>query len=181
MSEISAEGARGTRLALLIGGAAAVVFGLAILVWPTKAAVVVTGFIAAYAIIAGIVYVAVGVLSKALGVGGRIGHVLLGVLYVVAGAFAFAELQASAAFLAVFLTILVGVMWIVEGFVALFLVGASSSKALTIAFAVLSILAGFALLSSPLWGAALLWWFIAISLIVLGILNIARAFVGRKG
>ena len=40
---------------------------------------------------------------------------------------------------------------------------------------------GFTLISSPLWGAVFLWWFLAIALIVLGVLNVLRAITGRKG
>lgn len=173
---------KGARLALLIGGVAAIGFGVAVLVWPTKAAVALTGVIAVYAIIAGVVYAALGLFSKGLGAGGRIGHVLLGVLYVVAGAYAFGSLQQTAAFLALFLTIMVGVMWVIEGFTALFTIGrAGGSKVLTIVFAIVSVLAGFTLLSSPLWGAVFLWWFLGIALIVLGALNALRGITGKKG
>jgi len=99
----------------------------------------------------------------------------------VAGVYAFTSLQRSAAFLAVFITIMVGVMWIAEGLTALFTLSQSGSKVLTIVFAVLSVIAGFTLLSSPLWGVVFLWWFLGISLVVLGILNVLRALVGRKG
>lgn len=171
---------KGARLALLIGGLAAVGFGIAVLAWPTKAAVALTGVIAVYAIISGIVYAALGIFSKALGAGGRIGHVLLGLLYVIAGVYAFSSLQQSAAFLALFLTIMVGVMWVIEGFTALFTLGQSGSKIATIIFAILSVIAGFSLLSSPLWGAVFLWWFLGIALIVLGALNVIRAITGKK-
>ncbi|WP_025155385.1 DUF308 domain-containing protein [Leifsonia aquatica] len=172
--------AKGARIALVVGGVVAVLFGIVILAWPTKAAVAVTAIIAVYAVIAGLIYALIGVFSKSLGAGGRIGHILLGVLYVVAGSFAFAELQASAAFLAIFLTVLVGFLWIIEGFVSLFSLGDSGSKVITIVFAIVSILAGFTLVSSPLWGAVFLWWFLAISLIVLGTLNTIRALFGHK-
>lgn len=180
MTSPTQQTAKGARLALLIGGLAAVGFGIAVLAWPTKAAVALTGVIAVYAIIAGIVYALIGILSKELGAGGRIGHVLLGVLYVAAGIFAFSSLQQSAAFLALFITIMIGVMWMIEGFTALFSLSGSDSKALTIVFAVLSVIAGFTLLSSPLWGAVFLWWFLGISLIVLGALNVIRAITGKK-
>lgn len=176
----TATPAKGARLALLIGGLAAVGFGIAVLAWPTKAAVALTGVIAVYAIISGIVYAALGIFSKALGAGGRFGHVLLGLLYVIAGVYAFSSLQQSAAFLALFLTIMVGVMWVIEGFTALFTLGQSGSKIATIIFAILSVIAGFTLLSSPLWGAVFLWWFLAIALIVLGALNVIRAITGKK-
>lgn len=172
--------ATGARLALFIGGLAAIGFGIAVLAWPTKAAVALTGVIAVYALVAGIAYAALGLFAREIGAGGRIGHVLLGVLYVVAGVYAFSSLQQSAAFLALFLTIMVGVMWVVEGFTALFTLGQAGSKMATIVFAVLSVIAGFTLLSSPLWGAVFLWWFLGISLIVLGALNAIRAITGKK-
>lgn len=172
--------AKGARLALFIGGLVAIGFGIAVLVWPTKAAVGLTGLIAVYAVIAGIVYALLGFFARNIGAGGRIGHVLLGLLYIAAGIFAFGSLQRSAAFLAMFITIMVGVMWIVEGFTALFSLGGADSKALTIAFAILSVIAGFTLLSSPLWGAVFLWWFLGISLIVLGALNALRAITRKK-
>ena len=110
MPETTIAPARGARLALLVGGVVAALFGIAILVWPTKAAVAVTALIAVYAVIGGIVYVFMGLTSRTLGAGGRIGHVLLGLLYVVAGVFAFTELQRSAAFLALFYPI----AWLVQ-------------------------------------------------------------------
>ena len=71
-------------------------------------------------------------------------------------------------------------MWIIEGFTSLFALEGSSSKALTIVFALISILAGFSLLSNALWGAVFLWWLLGISLLVLGLLNVFRAIIARK-
>ncbi|WP_182353061.1 HdeD family acid-resistance protein [Flaviflexus huanghaiensis] len=165
---------KGARRALLLAGLAGIGFGAAILLWPTKTAVALTGVIALYAVLAGIVYVGIGVIGKELGTGGRIAHILLGALYVVAGAYAFSSLKESAAFLALFLTIMVGFMWIIEGFAALFTLGQSGSKAVGAIFAIISVVAGLTLLSNAIWGAVFLWWFVAISLIVLGILNVVR-------
>ncbi|WP_241228398.1 HdeD family acid-resistance protein [Corynebacterium hylobatis] len=174
------ESVKGARLALLISGMAAVGFGVAVLVWPTKTAVALTAVIGAYALIAGVAYVVLGIPAKDLGAGGRIGHVLLGVLYVIAGVYAFSSLQQTAVFLALFLTAMVGFMWIVEGFTALFTLARAKSKTLTILFAIVSVLAGFTLLSSLVWGAVFLWWFLGISLVVLGALNVVRAVVGPR-
>ncbi|NHB84878.1 hypothetical protein G7085_10410 [Tessaracoccus sp. HDW20] len=171
----------GARIALLVEGVIAVAFGIAVLVWPGKTAVALTGVIALYAILAGIVYIAIGLLSKRLSTGGRVGHALLGLLYILAGGFAFSSLKESAAFLAVFLVVMVGVMWIVEGFTALFTLGAVKSKAITVVFAIISVIAGFSLLTSPLWGAVFLWWLIGIAMLVLGVLNIGRSLLGSRG
>lgn len=172
---------KGARLALGIGGLISIGFGVAVLAWPTKAAVVLTGIIAVYAVVTGIVYAALAVSSKRLGAGGRIGHLLLGILYIIAGLSAFSSLDRSAVFLAVFLTIMVGVMWIVEGITALFLLGKSNTKVFTIIFAVFSVFAGFVLISSPLWGVVSLWLMLGGSLIVLGGLNIVRSITMKKG
>lgn len=91
------------------------------------------------------------------------------------------NLGATTAYLAVFVAILVGIMWIIEGVVALSTLGDAPSKVWTTIFAILSIIAGIVLLFSPIWGAVVLWWLIGISLIVLGILQIARAFTYGKG
>ena len=164
------------RLALLVGGVIAIGFGIAVLVWPVKTAVAITGVLAVYAILAGIVYAAVGIVSNTQGTGSRVGHVLLGLLFILAGAYAFASLQESALFLGLFVTIMIGVMWIVEGFTALFTLSEPGSNAITVLFAIVSVLAGFALLSTPVWGAGFLWWFLGISLLVLGVLNVVRGF-----
>lgn len=163
------------RVALLISGLLALGFGIAVLVWPDKTALAVTGVLAVYAIATGIVYIAIAFVAGWQSTGSRIGHSLLGLLFIVAGVYAFASLTESAVFLAVFLTVMIGVMWIVEGFTALFTLGETGSTAVTILFAIISVLAGFALLSTPVWGAGFLWWFFAVSLVVLGILAVVRA------
>lgn len=164
------------RVPLLVGGIVSIGFGIAILVWPAITAAALTGVIAVYAVLAGVVYGAIGITAKHQSTGSRIGHVLLGLVFIVAGVFAFSSLQQTTGFLAVFVAVMIGVMWIVEGFTALFTLGEGGSKAATIIFAIISIVAGFVLLSSPLWSAVLLWWLLGIWLIVLGVLNAVRAF-----
>lgn len=99
----------------------------------------------------------------------------MGTLYVIAGVYAFSSVQQSAVFPGLFLTVMVGVMWVVEGFASLFTLGQADSSALTIVFALFSIIAGFILLSSLVWGAVFLWWFLGISLLILGALNVIHA------
>ncbi len=172
---------RSTRVALMVGGVVGVLFGIAVLSWPTKAAVAVTMLIAAWALVAGLTYVFMSIFAKEMGVGARIGHVLLGLLYIVAGIVAFSELQQSAAFLTIFVTVMVGIMWIIEGFTALFTLGGNQgSRILTIVFAIISIIAGVTLVTSPLWGALFLWWLVGISLLVLGVINFLRGLAGSK-
>ena len=166
----------GIRTALGVGGVLAVVVGILILVWPGKTAAVVTAIIAIYAIAAGLVYAGLGIFAKTKGGWARIGHIVLGILFIIAGVVALFNLGQATAWLALFLGILVGILWIVEGIVALSTLGDAASKGWSIFFAILSIIAGIILLFSPIWGAAVLWWLLGIALIILGIVNIVRAF-----
>ncbi|WP_029144282.1 HdeD family acid-resistance protein [Microbacterium luticocti] len=166
----------GIRTALGLGGLIALIIGILILVWPGKTAMVVTSIIAIYAIAGGLVYVGLGIFAKTMGGWARIGHIILGLIFIAAGIIAFANLTATTAWLAVFLGILVGIMWIVEGIVALTTLSGSRSKVWSVFFAILSIIAGVILLFSPAWGAVVLWWLLGISLVVLGIIQIIRAF-----
>lgn len=166
----------GIRLALGIGGVLALLLGVLILVWPEKTLSLVTVFIAIYAILAGLVYAGVGIFSKVEGGWSRLGHIVLGILFVIAGVVALFNISLTRDWLLLFVGILVGIMWIVEGVVALSTLGDAGSKAWTIFFAILSIVAGVILLFAPVWGTLVLWWLLGISLVVLGIMNIVRAF-----
>ena len=80
----------------------ALIVGILILVWPLKTAIVVTAMIAVYAIITGIVYVGLAIFSKTLGGWSRVGHAVLGVLFVIAGIVAFFNLTETTLLVAVF-------------------------------------------------------------------------------
>lgn len=166
----------GIRTALGIGGVLAVIIGILILVWPGKTAMVVVAIIAIYAIAAGLVYAGLGIFSKSKGGWARVGHIVLGILFIILGIVAFLNLPAATGWFGLFLGLLVGILWIVEGIVSLSTLGDARSKGWTVFFAILSIIAGIVLLFSPLWGAAVLWWLLGIGLIVLGIIQIVRAF-----
>lgn len=163
------------RAAIGVSGAVSLVVGLLILVWPVKTAVVVAGIIAVYAVIAGIVNLAIGVFSRRLGGWARVGYLVLGAVFLIAAIVSFSNLGAAAAGLAVLVGVLFGISWIIEGVVGLTMVGDSASKVWTIVYAIIGVVAGILLLMSPLWGAALLWLWLGVSLLVLGIVQIVRA------
>ncbi|MFK4834360.1 HdeD family acid-resistance protein [Microbacterium sp. ZW T2_14] len=175
-SEAEKSAVNGIRTALGVGGVLALIVGILILVWPGKTAAVVTVIIAIYAIAAGLVYAGLGIFSKTKGGWARVGHIALGILFIIAGVVALFNIGQTTAWLALFLGILIGIMWIVEGIVALSTLGDAASKGWSIFFAILSIVAGIIVLFSPIWGVIVLWWILGISLIVLGIINIVRAF-----
>lgn len=170
----------GVRTALGLSGILLLILGILVLVWPGKTAVVVTAIFAIYAVAVGLVYAGLGIFSKGKGGWSRIGHIVLGVLFVIAGVVAFSNLTVTAIWFATFVGLLVGVTWIMEGVVSLSTLGDASSKGWTIFFAAISILAGVTLLFSPLWGAIVLWWIFGISAVVLGVLQIVRAFTFGK-
>ncbi len=181
MSMQIGSGTRGAlRVWLGIFGLLAVIAGIIILVWPGKSATAFMGagavIFALYAIVGGIVYFGSGIFSAGMGGWSRIGRMLLGVLLVVAGVIALANIGATAVFFALFMTISIGLAWILEGIFAFMYLGQSDSKGWTVFFAIISILAGALILFSPLYGFAALWWVFGISAIVYGVLQMIAAF-----
>ncbi len=166
----------GIRSMLGISGLLALVVGILMLVWPAKSAIVVAAIIAIYAVIAGLVNLGIGIFSRKIAGWSRFGYLLLGVVFLVTAGIAFANLKATMIALAALLGIIIGVMWIIEGIVSLSTIGNASSKAWTAVFAILSIIAGVLVIMSPIWGAAIVWLLIGISLVILGITQLIRAF-----
>ncbi|ALX66951.1 HdeD family acid-resistance protein [Microbacterium sp. XT11] len=168
------------RISLAVSGAIALIAGIMLLVWPVKSAIIVTGIVATYLIIAGVVYAGLGVFSSSKGGWARAGHIVLGLLYIVAGVIAFTNLQATTALLAVFTVVFIGVSWVVDGVVSLTLLTGDGSRVWTILYSVLSIIAGVYVLFNVLAAGVVLWIFLGASLVVLGVIQIVRAItLGR--
>ncbi|WP_243225720.1 HdeD family acid-resistance protein [Microbacterium sp. CIAB417] len=168
------------RVALAVSGVIALVVGILLLVWPGKSAGVLTWILALYLVIAGLVYIGLGLFSATKGGWARVGHVVLGLLYIVAGVVAFANIAATTAVLAVIVVIFIGVSWIVDGIVSLTLLNQAASKGWTITYAIISIIGGLVVIFSPLFAALVLWWILGITLIVIGIVQIIRAITIGK-
>lgn len=184
MSEAPAEATsifRSIRIALVVSGAVALIAGLVLLIWPLKSAIIVTGIFAAYLILAGLVYLGLGIFAQAKRGWSRLGHLALGLLYIAAGVIAFANLGAATRTLAVVTVIFIGLSWIVDGIVSLSLLGSDGSRVWTLVYALLGVIAGAAVLLSPLYAAVVLWWVLSIALIVLGLGQLVRGFTfGRQ-
>lgn len=180
MSGAVVESPRGVgdalRAALVVSGVLAFAAGLLVLLWPRRTGMVVTAIVGVYLVVVGLGYV-VSALGSRTGSGwGRAGHLLLGVLYVAGGVLGLGDLAVATASLATVLAVVVGVVWVVEGFVALTTVRMmAGSRLWSVLFALISIVAGVLVLASPLWAAATLWWLLGAWLVVLGVLQIARA------
>lgn len=167
------------RWTLVASGVLSAIVGLLILVMPLKTAAVGTALIALYSIIAGIMYIVLA-FAALRSIWARVGHVLLGVAFLVAGIFALSNLGDVTRSIAVFVGVFVGVAWIIDGIVSFTTLSeVKGSKGWTIFYAITSVIAGVILLFSPMY-IAVLWIFIGAFLLALGIVQILRAFrVGK--
>jgi len=163
------------RVTLALVGAVSLLAGVLILAWPARTVLLMTAILASWLVLGGLIYIALAVFSRENNGWARLGHALLGVLYVLAGVAAFANIVTVTFSLAIVIALLVGISWIADGIVALSLLGDAATKVWTIAYAVLSMLGGIALLFMPLYGASVLWWLLGIALVVLGATQIIRA------
>lgn len=170
----------GFRIATGIGGLIAIGMGALILFFPGKSAAItltlVAAMVAAYALVAGVTYLGLAFFSRALTGWSRIGRIVLGLVYFAAGVLMVSNLQASAVSLAAFLTITLGVVWVFEAVLTFTLISYGESKAWGIIYGVMGLLAGFALILLPLTGAITLWLLVGVSMLILGVTQVLRAF-----
>lgn len=171
---------RTIRITLAVSGVIALIAGIVLLVWPVKSAVIVTAVFASYLVVAGLVYIGLGIFAHSRGGWARIGHIVLGLFYIVAGVIAFANLAEAAATLALIVVIFIGISWIIDGVVALSLLGQDGSRVWTLLYALLSIIAGIIVLFSPIIAGLAFWLFLGISLVALGLVQIVRAITIGK-
>ena len=169
------------RVAFGIGGLATLVIGVTMAFWPTRAASAMAWMLGVYWVIAGVVYIAVGLFAKGTKTAARILDIVLGVLMLFAGITVSSNPTDSALVLGIFLGFYIGVLWVFEGIVTLVQLGDAPSRLWALLSGVLSIVAGIALFTSPWWGIQLLFLLTAIGLILLGIAQLIRAFTfGRN-
>ena len=180
-AELTKSAVNTIRVALGVTGVLALLAGIFITFWPKNAAIFLTVLLGIYFVIAGLAYVGLGIFSRGISGGARALDIILGVLFVIGGVLMLTSPSDSAVVIGIFLGVLIGILWIIEGAVALAQSGNSSSRGWSIFFGILSIIAGIVLLFSPLWGSVILFWVLGIALIVLGIVQIVRAFTFARG
>lgn len=178
--KLTEKAIKGLRLAFGVSGAAALVLGVILLLWPTKTLAVVAIFLGINFLITGAVKIAIGIFSHSLSAGTRILDVLLGLFILVAGIIALRNSAATGEALLIFTVIMIGIGWIIEGIIAMVEAGKSSSRLWAIIFGALSVIGGVVVLAVPTWTAAWLLLMTAITLIVLGALGLIRAFTFGK-
>ncbi len=179
--DLTKSAVNGVRIALGIAGATALIIGVIITFWPKGAAAGIAVLLGIYLLIAGLAYLGIGIFSRGISGWARVLDIILGLVLVIGAVLAFTNISGTAEVLAVFLGVVVGIAWIVEGVVSLVQIGDARSKGWTVFFGLLSIVAGIVLLFSPIWGAVLLFILTGIGLIVLGLVQIVRAFTFGRG
>jgi hypothetical protein len=127
------------------------------------------------------VYAGLGIFSKTKGGWSRVGHIVLGILFIIAGIVAFLNLGAATRVAGGVLGILVGILWIIEGVVSLVDARRRRVEGLDGLLRDHQHHRRYLPAVQRRHRRAILWWILGISLIVLGIIQIVRAFTfGKK-
>jgi uncharacterized membrane protein HdeD (DUF308 family) len=162
------------RAAFIIGGAVAVILGVALLIWPVRVVSVVAAVLGIYFIVTGLIRVALGIFTHGTSGGHRLLNILLGILMFVAGVIALRNLTTAAAALLVLVVVVIGVGWIIEGVITLVESRNATSRGWAITFGLISVVAGLMVITIPVGSALWLILFASVALIVLGIVGIIR-------
>ena len=157
-------------------GVAAVILGAALLFWPGKTLAVFAIALGLYFLVAGIGRVISAIATLGLPSGWRVLDVMVGAILAIGGIVMLRNATLSGQTLAIFVTLVVGIGWVMEGVMALAESWALPSSGWAVLYAVLSIVAGVTLLFSPAGSAVFLAIFCGVALIVTGISALIRAF-----
>lgn len=157
-------------------GAAELLIGLALLVWPGPTLVVATIALAIYFIISGIVRAVTAFAVQGVPAGWRVLDVVVGVLLAIGGIVMLKNTTLSASTLLMLITSLVGIGWIMEGVMSLVESWRVPSSGWAVAYGLISVFAGFVVLVSPMQSTVFLVVFAGCALIVMGVTAIVRAF-----
>ena len=167
---------RGIRFGLGLIGVASVVLGLLVLFWPGATLEVLAFLFGLYFLVAGAIRILLGVFIG-LGAGLKILNILVGLALVAVGVVAIRNPLASLTALA----LVIGIAWIVEGVMSLAESDRGGSRWFAIILGILSIIAGIIVLFIPVGSLAVLVVYGGIFLVVLGVIQIIRAFTFGRG
>lgn len=162
-------------------GVAAVVLGLALLFWPGKTLTVFAVALGVYFVVSGVIRIVSALVTIGLPGGWRLLDVLVGILLAFGGVVMLKNAALSGTSLAVFVTLIVGFGWIMEGVMALAESWRLPKSGWAVCYAIISIVAGVVLLLSPVSSMMFLVVFGGCALVVMGVSAIVRAFTfGRR-
>lgn len=157
-------------------GVAALIIGIALLVWPGRTLIVATVALAIYFLISGIVRAVTAVAAQGLPSGWRVLDILVGILLTVGGIVVLKNTALSATTLLMLTTCMVGIGWIMEGMMGLVESWRVPSSGWAVAYGLLSIIAGAIVLVSPIESTTFLVVFAGCALVVTGAVALVRAF-----
>ncbi|MCH9275811.1 DUF308 domain-containing protein [Bifidobacterium amazonense] len=161
-------------------GAAAVILGIALLVWPGKTLTVFAVAFGIYFIVSGVIRIVGALVTLGLPAGWRILDVFIGILLAFGGVIMLKNAALSGTSLAVFVTLIVGFGWIMEGVMALAESWRLPKSGWAVCYAIVSIIAGIAVILSPVSSMVFLVILGGCALVVMGVSAIVRAFTFGK-
>lgn len=156
-------------------GIVSILLGVALLFWPVHTLAVAAIMLGIYLLISGMVRIVTAIVELGLPGGWRVLGVLFGALMLVGGIVVLKNSSMSAAMLTVLCTVAIGVSWLLEGIMTLFECWNVPSSAWAVIYSLLSIVAGFIALFNPFGSTVWLVMFVAIALVVIGIMAVVRA------
>ena len=145
-------------------GIASILLGVALLFWPGHTLAVAAIMLGIYLLISGMVRIVTAIVELGLPGGWRVGGIVV-----------LKNSSMSAAMLTVLCTMAIGVSWLLEGIMTLFECWNVPSSAWAVIYSLLSIVAGFIALFNPFGSTVWLVMFVAIALVVIGIMAVVRA------
>ena len=151
-----------------------------VLIWPGATLKVAAIALGAYFVVSGVVRIVTAIVELGLPGGWRVLDILIGLMLAVGGVAMLKNAALSGATLAVLVTMVVGLGWMLEGVMALVESWRMPSSAWAVIYALLSIVAGFIVLFSPISSTTWLILFGGCALVAIGIVAIVRAFTFGK-
>ncbi|MFT8395310.1 HdeD family acid-resistance protein [Propionibacterium sp.] len=162
------------RVVFFISGLITAVVGVLLLIWPGLSPQLAAAHIAIYALPAGVISVALGLFARRIAGWRRGGYAVIGVLLVIVCIVALWGVDTDGSNVSTFLGIVAGIVWILQGIFAVAQTDRSKDTLWSIIFGVVSVLAGIAVLISPLWGRQGVWISFGVALLVLGLAQIVQ-------
>ena len=156
-------------------GIVSTLLGVALLIWPGHTLAIAAIMLGIYLLISGMVRIVTAIVELGLPGGWRVLGVLFGALMLVGGIVVLRNSSLSATMLTVLCTMVIGISWLLEGIMTLFECWNVPSSAWAVIYALLSIVAGFIALFNPFGSTVWLVMFVAIALVVIGIMAVIRA------
>ena len=157
-------------------GVAAVVLGLALLLWPSHTLVIAAVLLGIYFVVSGVIRIVSSIVELGLPAGWRVLNVFVGILLSIGGVVVLKNAALSGTTMLVMITLVVGIGWIIEGVTALLESWKLPQSGWSVLYAIVSVLAGLIVLFAPLSSAMWLMVFGGIALIVMGVASVVRAF-----